>query len=133
MIGQEEENHGGKQMKRSRHYPQPIENALEMWVQKMEDLGFPPKLDIFKAMALELAEQNAEQKGDSKLGKTWLDSFLNRHSSFSSKFGSNLDSHVHWQVAPGPLSTISISFRRPSRSTTSYPKIYMIWMKRALH
>ena len=57
-----------------------------MWVQEIEVHSFPPKLDIFKAMAQELAEQNAEQKGDSKLGKTWLGSFLNHNSNVSSKF-----------------------------------------------
>ena len=49
--------------------------------------GFPPWLDIFKAMAQKLAEQNAEQKGNSKLMKTWLESFLNHHPNFSSGFG----------------------------------------------
>ena len=43
-----------------------IENALEKWAQKMDDHGFPPKLDILKAMAQELAEKNAKQKGNPK-------------------------------------------------------------------
>ena len=30
----------------------------------MDDYGFPPRLDNFKAMAQELAAQNAEQTGD---------------------------------------------------------------------
>ena len=60
----------------------------------MGEHGFPPTLDIFKAMAQELAEKNAEQMGvpaRAKLGQTWLPSFLNRHPKVSSKFGSNLD------------------------------------------
>ena len=31
--------------------PPAIEDALVKWVQKMDDHGFPPRLDIFKAMA----------------------------------------------------------------------------------
>ena len=44
-----------------------IEDALARWAQKMDDHGFPPRLDIFKAMAQELAVQTAEQTGDSTL------------------------------------------------------------------
>ena len=67
---------------------------MEKWAQKMGDHGFPPRLDIFKVVAQELAGQNAEQMGDfnhPKLGKTWLQSFPNCHPKVSSKFGSNLD------------------------------------------
>ena len=31
--------------------PPAIEDALAKWAQKMDDHGFPPRLDIFKAMA----------------------------------------------------------------------------------
>ena len=54
-------------------------------------------------MAGELAEQNAEQKGDSKLGKTWLESFLDCHPNVSSKFGSNLDRQRALAGRPRPI------------------------------
>ena len=38
--------------------PPAIGDALEKWAQKMDDHGSPPRLDIFKAVAQELAEQN---------------------------------------------------------------------------
>ena len=69
----------------------------------MEDHGFPPGLDIFKAMAQELAEQNAEQKGGSKLGKTWLESFLSHHSNVSSKFGFYLDRQCALEGSTMPI------------------------------
>ena len=69
----------------------------------MEVHGFPPKLDIFKAMAQELAEQNVEQGGDSKCGKTWLETLLNPHSSVSSKFGSNLGRQRALAGSPRPI------------------------------
>ena len=40
--------------------PPAIEDALAKWAQKIDDHGFPPRLDIFKAMAQELAVQNIE-------------------------------------------------------------------------
>ena len=72
----------------------------------MDDHGFLPKLDIFKAVAQELAEQNAEQMGDSnraKPGKTWLQSFLDRHPKVSSNFGPNLDRQRAMAGSPGPI------------------------------
>ena len=40
--------------------PPAIKKALEKWALEMDDHGFPPRLDIFKAMAKDLAEKNAE-------------------------------------------------------------------------
>ena len=72
-----------------------------MWAQKMEDHGFAPRIGIFKAMAQELADQNAEQKGGSKLGKTRLESFLNHRPNVSSKFESNLGRQRALAGSPG--------------------------------
>ena len=72
----------------------------------MDDHDFPPRLDIFKAMAQELAIQNAEQTGDptrANIGQGWLSSFLNRHPKLSSKFGSNLDRQRALAGNPGPI------------------------------
>ena len=73
---------------------------------EMDDHGFPPRLDIFKAMAQELTVQNAEQTADftlAKLGQSWLSSFLNRHRKVSSKFGSNPDRQRALAGSPGPI------------------------------
>ena len=46
---------GGKSCRKAHEeeltLPPAIENALAKWVQKIDDHGFPPRLDIFKAMA----------------------------------------------------------------------------------
>ena len=79
---------------------------MAKWVQKTDDHGFPPRLDIFKAMAQELAVQTAEQTGDStrvNIGQGWLSSFLNRYPKVSSKFGSNLDRQRALAGSPGPI------------------------------
>ena len=73
-----------------------MEKALEGWAQKIGDHGFSPRLDSFKEMTQELAEQNAEQMGDpalAKLGKTRMQRFLNRHPKVSPSTGSSLDRH----------------------------------------
>ena len=73
---------------------------------EIDDHGFPPRLDIFKAMAQELTVQNAEQTADftrAKLGQSWLSSFLNRHPKVSSKFGSNSDRQRALAGSPGPI------------------------------
>ena len=65
---------------------------------------FPPRLDIFKAIAKGLAEQ--KQMGDpglAKLGGAWLQRFLNRHPNVSSKLGSNLDRQRALAGSPGPV------------------------------
>ena len=55
---------GGKSRQKAHEEEQALppatEDALEKWAQKMHDHGFPPRLDIFKAMAQELAVQNVE-------------------------------------------------------------------------
>ena len=84
--------------------------------------GFPPKLDIFKAMAQELAEQNAEQKGDSKLGKTWLERFLSRHSNVSSKFGSNLDRQRALAGRPRPIIVYFHKLKKAPREYNFLPE-----------
>ena len=49
--------------------PPAIKDALEKWAQIMDDHDFPPRLDIFKAIAQELAVQNTQQIGDSTRAK----------------------------------------------------------------
>ena len=101
---------GGKSRRKAHEeeqtLPPAIEDALAKWAQKMDDHGFPPRLDIFKAMAQELAVQNTEQTGDpirANIGQGWLSSFLNRQPKVSSKFGSNLDRQRALAGSPGPI------------------------------
>ena len=71
-----------------------IEKALEQWVDTWGEHGFPPRLDLFKAVAAQLAERRAEEEGNpslAELGSTWLRGFLNRHPTFSTKFSVTLD------------------------------------------
>ena len=80
----------------------------------MDDHGLLPRLDIFKAMAQVLAEQNAEKMGyfgRTKLGKTWLQSFPNRTPRFPQSLNLIWTVNVHWHVALDTLqlSTILVS------------------------
>ena len=55
---------GGKSCRKAHEedltLPPAIEDALAKWVQKIDNYGFTTRLDIFKAMAQELAVQNIE-------------------------------------------------------------------------
>ena len=107
---------GRKSWQRAREEEQTLstagENELEKWTQKIGSRGFPPRLDIFKAMAQDLAGKNAEQMGDSKHAKPGCKSCP----TVTSKFPRSLDPiwtvNVHRQVVLDLLSTISISSGR---------------------
>ena len=71
-----------------------MEKALEQWVDTWDERGFPPRLDLFKAIAAELAERCAEDEADpslAELGPTWFRGFLNCHPTYSNKFSVTLD------------------------------------------
>ena len=56
-----------------------IEGALKKWTLQMDSQGFPPWLDIFKAVAEKLFQQELQHSNDSEpkfLGPTWLRGFL---------------------------------------------------------
>ena len=71
-----------------------MEKALEDWCKKLDDWGFPPQMDLLRAMAGTLAQIRAEEEEDlelAHLGQHWLSNFLNRHPSLSAKFSTQLD------------------------------------------
>ena len=66
-----------------------MEDAPLQWAGELDAQGFPPRLDLFKAMATELAtsQQTAETPSWSlnlpaNLGPTWIRGFLGRHPEF---------------------------------------------------
>ena len=66
-----------------------MEDALLQWASELDAQGFPPRLDLFKAMAAELAtsQQTAETPSlcsnlPANLGPTWIGGFLGRHPEF---------------------------------------------------
>ena len=66
--------------------PPAMEDVLKKWALRMDSQGFPPRLDIFKAVAKNLFQQQLDNSNDSELktlGPTWLRSFLNRNPTIS--------------------------------------------------
>ena len=71
-----------------------MEKALEKWVDTWDERGFPPSIDLFKAVAAQLAERHAEEEGDPSLAKLeppWFRGFLNHRPTYSAKFAATLD------------------------------------------
>jgi hypothetical protein len=71
-----------------------MEKALEDWCKKLDAWGFPPRMDLLRAMAAALAQIRAEEEDDPELahlGQHWLANFLNRHPSLSARFSARLD------------------------------------------
>jgi hypothetical protein len=83
-----------------------MENALEKWALQMDSQGFPPRLDLFKAMAQLLYQQHmqeSEESGPETLGPTWLRGFLNRHPAVSARYSTTLDRQRAFANQPGPI------------------------------
>jgi len=71
-----------------------MKKALEDWCKKLDDWGFPPRMDLLHAKAGALAQIRAEEEEDPELahlGQHWLSNFLNHHPSLSAKFSTQLD------------------------------------------
>ena len=71
-----------------------MEKALEQRVDTLDEHEFPPRLDLFKAVAAQLVKRHEEEEDDpllAELGPTWLRGYLNRHPTYSTKFFVTLD------------------------------------------
>ena len=58
--------------------PPVMEDVLKKWALQMDSQGFPPRLDIFKALAKKLFQQQLDDSNDSEpksLGPTWQEVF----------------------------------------------------------
>ena len=56
-----------------------MEDALLEYAGELDSRGFPPRLDLFKAMAAELASQQVSPSLAVSLGPTWIRRFLGNH------------------------------------------------------
>jgi len=65
------------------------EKSLVKWCERLDDWGFPARLDMLKSMALKIAQsQNSEIQ---MIGKNWHLRFLKRHPRLKAKYGTRLD------------------------------------------
>ena len=83
-----------------------IEDALKKWTLQMDSQGFPPRLDLFKAVAEKLFQQQLQDSSDSKpknLGPTWLRGFLRRHPAISARFSTPMDCQRAFANHPGHI------------------------------
>ena len=83
-----------------------IEDALKKWTLQMDSQGFPPRLDLFKAVAEKLFQKQLQDSSDSEpktLGPTWLRGFLRRHPTISTRFSMPMDRQRAFANHPGPI------------------------------
>ena len=72
----------------------------------MNSQGFPPRLDLFKAVAEKLFQKQLQDSSDSEpktLGPTWLRGFLRRHPAISARFSTPMDRQRAFSNHPGPI------------------------------
>jgi len=68
----------------------PEEKAIVKWCFTQDDLGFPPRLDMVKDMAIKL-ESKRTGKTPLALGKNWISRFLKRHPDLALKLSTRLE------------------------------------------
>ena len=93
------------------------ERALVRWIKRLDDWGFPPRLDMVKEMARMLVGKKKEglismEGGSIGLGKNWLSRFLDRHKDIASRYSSNLERQRAYANDP---KTINDYFRKYNR------------------
>ena len=66
------------------------ENAIVKWFFSQDDIGFPPRLDMVKDMALHLEKKRLGVLPPS-LGKNWVSRFRKRHSRLALKLSTQLE------------------------------------------
>ena len=76
------------------------ENAIVGWIGRVDDYGWPPKIDYVKQMAIRFIKSDGIQKEEPKLRKTWINQFLDRHPSPISKFATWLDKQRFYASNP---------------------------------
>ena len=85
------------------------EKAIVKWILKLDDYGFPPRVDILMGLVKNLAKEEAARQvpvqnfavgkkpaQSNIIGKNWVTRFLNRHPNLAVKFASRTDhQHAH--------------------------------------
>ena len=66
------------------------ENAIVKWCFSQDDIGFPPRLDMVKDMALYLEKKRLGVLPP-PLGKNWVSRFPKRHSRLALKLSTRLE------------------------------------------
>ena len=80
-----------------------MEDALLQWAGELDARGFPPRLDLFKAVAAELASQQASPSLPVSLDPTWIRRLLNRHPEFKTKLAVLQDYQRLHTSHPAPI------------------------------
>jgi len=76
------------------------DEAIVAWIGRVDDYGWPPKIDYVKQMALGFIKSHGIQRREPGLGKNWISRFLDHHPSLTSKFATRLDKQRSYASNP---------------------------------
>jgi hypothetical protein len=82
------------------------EKALAKWFEQLEETGLPPRPDLFKAKAMQLAQKRAEDEEDPSLAKlrpNWDLDFFMRHPDLCDKYLEANQGDSKLASQPGPI------------------------------
>jgi hypothetical protein len=74
------------------------EKAIELWISRVDDYGWPPRIEYVRQMAVGLMRSHGIK--NPSVGKNWMTRFLNRHPKLASKFATRLDKQRSYASNP---------------------------------
>ena len=80
------------------HLTNAEEKAIVAWIGRVDDYGWPPKIEYVKQIAAGFMRSHG--KGKTRLGKNWITRFLDRHPSLAAKFATRLDKQRSYASNP---------------------------------
>ena len=80
------------------HLTNAEERAIVAWIGRVDDYGWPPKIEYVKQIAAGFIRSHGKAKVE--LGKNWITRFLDRHPSLAAKFATRLDKQRSYASNP---------------------------------
>ena len=80
------------------HLTNAEEKAIVAWIGRVDDYGWPPKIEYVKQIAAGFMRSHGKVKVE--LGRNWITRFLDRHPSLAAKFATRLDKQRSYASNP---------------------------------
>jgi len=80
------------------HLTNAEEKAIVAWIGRVDDYGWPPKIEYVKQIAAGFMRSHGKRK--TGLGRNWITRFLDRHPTLAAKFATRLDKQRSYASNP---------------------------------